>query len=80
MPKKQIKICEIEEAIYGEGGAFERVVKKMDEMKMCDVAKITGKFQQSLDIFKRQFYHPEKYNYKPKFDSIKNIAEKLGVE
>lgn len=78
--KKQQTITEIEESIYGKDGLYDRTIKKMSEMEMTEIMKLTGKKRQYIDLFKRQFKNPESFDYRPKLDTIKEIAESLGVE
>lgn len=75
-----MKIEEIESAIYGEKGLYARVIKKIEETDKKEVVEKTGKKIQQIDIFKRQFYFPEKFDYRPKLETIKEFAQKLGVE
>lgn len=75
-----LKISEIENSIYGKGGLYERTVKKIEEISIPEAVKITGKKRQSFNIYIHQFNHPEKYDYRPKFDTIKEIAEMIWVE
>jgi len=75
-----LKINNIEKEIYGPGGLFERVVRFIDAEPMENVMKQTGKKRQYIDLFRRQFKNPDSFDYRPKFDTIKEMAEKLGVE
>lgn len=77
---KQPKLKEIENSIYGAGGLYERTIKKIEQISIPEAVKITGKKRQSFNIYIHQFTHPEKYDYRPKFDTIKEMAEMIGVE
>jgi len=81
---QKINKNEIEKQIYGEHGLYRRVIDKIREYKRMNKSRelitLTGKKQQYIDTFIRQFENPEKYDYRPKFDTILSIAEKLGVE
>jgi len=80
MAKPKIKLSEIEKSIYGEGGLFSRVVDKIELLGCAQAARDTGKKRQYIDILKRQFHNPERFDYRPKLDTIMDIAEKLRVE
>lgn len=79
-----MKKKEIENQIYGKNGLYSRVINEIREYKknkkIKDLVKITGKKQQYIDTFIRQFENPDNYDSRPKFDTILYIAEKLGVE
>ena len=76
----KIKLSEIEKSIYGENGLFQRVIDHIEKIGMAESVKMTGKKRQHIDILKRQYHNPEKFDYRPKLDTIIEIAEKLGVE
>lgn len=78
--KQNPTIGEIENAVYGKNGLYSRVITKLESMDIHEAKKITGKKQQYISTFKRQFKEPEKFDSRPKLDTIKEIAEKLGVE
>lgn len=81
MAKKQpLNLKEIESAVYGADGLYSRVVSEIEKLGTREAKIKTGKKQQHLSIFVRQFKFPEKYESRPKLDSIKEMAEKLGVE
>lgn len=77
---KKLRSTEIEKAIYGEGGLYCRVIEKIEKIGTKETVKLTGKKNQSIDLFKRQYFHPEKFDYRPQFNTIREIADKLGVE
>lgn len=77
---RQLSIDEIEIAVYGANGIYERTVKKIEEIGVKEAVKKTGKKRQYIDIFKRQFNFPEKFDYRPQLNTIKEMAELLGVE
>jgi len=76
----KLKITDIEKAVYGKDGLFFRVVEKIDKVGVYETAKITNKKKQYVDTFKRQFKTPEKFDYRPKLDTIIEIARAMGVE
>jgi hypothetical protein len=77
---EQIKKNEIEKAIYGKSGLFARTVYKIEEIGKKESIKMIGKKRQSIDTYCRQFYHPEKFDYRPQPRTIMEFAEKLGIE
>lgn len=77
---KQLTPNEIENAIYGKDGLFERTIKKIEEIGIRETIQKTGKRQQRISTYMRQFYHPEKFDYRPKYDTIKEIADALEIE
>lgn len=80
MTKKIITLNEIESAVYGENGLYARTISKIEEIGIKETVRITNKKQQWINIFIRQFKYPEKFDYRPKLDTIQKIAELLGVE
>jgi hypothetical protein len=76
----KIKLAEIEKSIYGDGGLFQRVIEKVEKIGSGEACKLTGKKRQYIDLIRRQYHNPGNFDYRPKLDTIKNIAEKLGVE
>ena len=81
MTKKQtLKLDDIENAVYGNNGLYARVISKLETLSPGEAKKITGKKQQYISTFKRQFKEPEKFDSRPKLDTIKEMAQKLGVE
>lgn len=80
MKNDKPKLTEIEKSIYGDGGLFERVIIKIEELGSAKTAKITGKKYQQIDVYRRMYHTPDKYDYRPKLDTIKDLAIKLGVE
>lgn len=77
---KNMTAEQIEIAIYGKGGYYERTVKKIESMSQKEVCKRTGQSRQRILGFRQQFREPDKFDYKPKLETIKKIAESLGVE
>ena len=81
MTKKQtLKLDDIENAVYGKNGLYARVIAKLETLSPDEAKKITGKKQQYISTFKRQFKEPEKFDSRPKLDTIKEMAQRLGVE
>ena len=74
------KLKEIEISVYGEGGLFDRVIAKIETLGSVKSAKITGKKYQQIDMYRRMHRNPENFDYRPKLDTIKDLAVKLGVE
>jgi hypothetical protein len=77
---KQIKISEIETAIYGKNGLYERTVKEINRIGKAEAIKRIDKKRQSIDTYCRQFDYPEKFDYRPQPRTIILFAEKLGIE
>lgn len=81
MTKKQmIKLSQIESSVYGADGLYSRVIKKIEEIGTTESMKLTGKKRQYITLVMRQFKNPEKFDYRPKLDTIIELAERLGVE
>jgi len=77
---KKNTLKEIENAIYGENGLYSRIVYKIDEIGTKEAMKLTNKKRQYIDLFKRQFKNSNNFDYRPKFDTLKEIAKNIGVE
>jgi hypothetical protein len=77
---KKPRASEIEKSIYGEGGLYSRVIEKLEIIGTGEASKMTGKKRQYIDLFKRQYFNREQFDYRPQFNTIREIADKLGVE
>lgn len=75
-----LKASEIETGIYGENGLYQRTVEKIESVGIKTTMEKTGKSRQRVDIFRRQYKHPEKFDGRPKLETIREFAEPLGVE
>jgi hypothetical protein len=69
---------EIECAIYGDGGYYDRVVSAMNADLQGSIKK-TGATRQMLLIFRTLKKNGE-FKYKPKLETIEKYAKALGVE
>lgn len=69
---KEFTTTQINDMIYGENGLFERVKKKIKDLGVREVATITDKSTQNINIFIK--------NKHPKVETIIFYARALGIE
>ncbi len=75
-----LKAKEIEKEIYSAGGLYDRTLDKIRELrkekKWHEIAVILERSSQGVQLF----YNAKKLNRRPKFSSILEYANLLGVE
>jgi len=67
---------EIESAIYGDGGLYDRVVEKITELSVRKVSEMSGKSTQNINVFRNR----RSSEYKPKLETIVELAHVVGIK
>ena len=71
---------EIDIAIYGDGGLYDRVAAEMRKEPIRDISKKIKYSVQRIYIFLGAKCADGHYKHRPKFDTIMDYANKLGVK